>query len=343
MTLRATVLVVPMRFVPYHHLDGQPHVVVDGGPTDGTRLTLSHWPGSPTPVDLLDDLSAQIAFRALDRPGLLDGIDIVSNNHLDQDGLVSAYALIDPAAANERREFAIDVARAGDFATFVDRASMRIAFALAAWADGERSPLDPAIFEGGYEDECGHLYEEILPRMSELLDAPEALRPWWEAEDAHLTESLDAIDAGVVTIEERPDLDLAVVTVPEAWAARMTTRFTINRSEAVHPAAINARTDRLRVATVQGARYRVECRYETWVMFRSRPVMGRPDLRPLAMRLQEVEAGTAVWHADAPGALTPALTITAGASALEPAHFVAEVTAQLADAPVAWDPMRPMA
>ena len=71
--------------------------------------------------------------------------------------------------------------------------------------------------------------------------------------------------------------------------------------------------------------------------------MGRPDLRSLAMRLQEVEAGTAVWHADAPGALTPALTITAGASALEPAHFVAEVTAQLADAPVAWDPMRPMA
>jgi hypothetical protein len=62
-----------MRFVPFHQLDGQPHVVVDGGPTDGTRLTLSHWPASPTPVDLLDDLSAQIAFRALERPGLLDG------------------------------------------------------------------------------------------------------------------------------------------------------------------------------------------------------------------------------------------------------------------------------
>ena len=330
-----------MRFVPYHQLEGQPHVVVDGGPTEGTCLTLSHWPGSPTPVDLLDDLSAQIAFRALDRPGLLDGIEIVSNNHFDQDGLVSADALIDPAAAGARRERAIDVARAGDFATFVDRDSMRLAFALAAWADGERSPLDPAIFAGEYDDECGRLYQEILPRMSELLDAPDALRPWWETEDAHLTESLEAIDSGVVTVDERPDVDLAVVTVPEAWAERMTTRFTINRSEAVHPAAINARTDRLRIATVRGERYRVECRYETWVVFRSRPVMGRPDLRPLAARLQDVEIGTAVWHADAPGALTPALTVTAGASAIEPSQFVAEVTGYLAGARSAWDPIHP--
>jgi hypothetical protein len=35
-------------------------------------------------------------------------------------------------------------------------------------------------------------------------------------------------------------------------AERMTTPFTIDRSEAVHPAAIHARTDRLRIATVQG-------------------------------------------------------------------------------------------
>ena len=45
---------------------------------------------------LLDDLSAQIAFHALDRPELFDGIEAVSNNHLDQDGLASAYALVAP-------------------------------------------------------------------------------------------------------------------------------------------------------------------------------------------------------------------------------------------------------
>src|SRR5262245_17179276 len=85
-----------MRFVPYHLLGDTPNVVVDGSATDSTVLTLSHWPGSPTPEELLDDLSAQIAFRALERPGLLDGIEAVSNNHYDQDGLVSAFTLLEP-------------------------------------------------------------------------------------------------------------------------------------------------------------------------------------------------------------------------------------------------------
>ncbi len=316
-----------MHFVPYHLLDGRPNVVVDGGPTVGTVLTLSHWPGSPTPVDLLDDLSAQIAFRALDRPELLAGLEIVSNNHFDQDGLTSAFTLVDPVGALARRDQVIDVARAGDFATFVDRDSMRIAFALAAWADPDRSPLDAATFLGDYDDQCGRLYEALLPRVTELLDAPEPLRPWWEAEDAHLTESLAAIEHGVVTVEERPELDLAIVTVPEAWAERMTTRFTIARTEALHPAAINAVTDRLRIATLQGSRCQVECRYETWVMFRSRPVMARPDLRLLADRLNGEEAGEARWRADAPGALTPSLRLDRGESGLGPERFRAELDA----------------
>ncbi len=329
-----------MRFVPYHLLDGRPHVVVDGGPTDGTALTLSHWPGSPTPIELLDDLSAQIAFHALARPGVfgIDRLEVVTNNHFDQDGLMSAFALVDPDAARARRAQAIDVARAGDFATFVDRDSIRIAFALAAWADPERSPLEPSIFAGEYDEQCGRLYEALLPQMSAVLDAPEEVRPWWDAEDAHLTESLEAIADGIVTVEERPDLDLAIVTVPESWAARATTRFTIDRSEAVHPAAVNAVTDRLRIATVQGGRCSVECRYETWVMFRSRPVMSRPDLRVLADRLNAEEPGDAAWRADAPGALTPALRLDVGDSGLGPTRFRAELERFLVDAPAAWDP-----
>jgi len=67
--------VQPLRFVGYHRLADTPNVVVDGSPTASTVLTLSHWPGSPTPEHLLDDLSAQIAFRALAEPSLFDGID----------------------------------------------------------------------------------------------------------------------------------------------------------------------------------------------------------------------------------------------------------------------------
>jgi hypothetical protein len=174
--------------------------------------------------------------------------------------------------------------------------------------------------------------------MTDLLDAPDALRPWWEAEDAHLTTSLAAIEQGVVTVEERPDLDLAIVTVPEAWADRMTTRFTIARTEALHPAAINAVTDRLRIATLQGGDCRVECRYETWVMFHSRPVMARPDLRLLADRLNDREPGDARWRADPPGALTPTLRVDRGDSGLAPERFRAELERFMESAEGAWDP-----
>ncbi|MBK9970649.1 MAG: hypothetical protein IPP16_07900 [Acidimicrobiaceae bacterium] len=77
-----------LRFVPEHAIAGIPNVVVDGSPNADTVLTLSHWPGSPTPPELRDDLSAQIAFRALSEPERFAGVEAVTNNHFDQDGIV---------------------------------------------------------------------------------------------------------------------------------------------------------------------------------------------------------------------------------------------------------------
>jgi hypothetical protein len=324
-----------LRFVPYHLLGATPNVIVDGGPAPSTRLTLSHWPGSPTPVDLLDDLSAQIAFHALERPELFDGIDAVSNNHFDQDGLVSAFVLLHPDEARVRRDRLIDVASAGDFATFRDRDAMRIAFALAALADPDRSPLDAAVFEGDDDEQCGRLYETLLPRLGELVDHPESVQELWQAEDEHLTESLRAIADGTVRVESDPALDLATVSVPESEARQMATRFTTSRSVVVHPAAVHAATNCLRILTVQGSRYRLEMRYETWVMFRSRPVLPRPDLRLLAADLTAIDETE--WTADPPRALTPVLQHR-GESTLAVDVMRDRVERFLATSPAAWDP-----
>jgi hypothetical protein len=92
----------------------------------------------------------------------------------------------------------------------------------------------------------------------------------------------------------------------------------------------------MRVVVSQAGVHRLQCRYETWVMFRSRALAPRPDLRVLAMRLDEVE-GQAVWHADAPGSLTPELAPT-GTTTLSLDHFLAETRRFLTDAHPAWDP-----
>ena len=135
----------------------------------------------------------------------------------------------------------------------------------------------------------------LLPRLPRLVDHPESVRPLWEDEDARLSESLEAIERGVIQIEEQPTLDLAVVTVPTAGATAPRHASPSRTLEAVRPTTVNQSTSCLRVLVVHGGSYRLELRYETWVMFRSRPVLPRPDLRLLAARLDEREPGPARW------------------------------------------------
>jgi hypothetical protein len=106
--------------------------------------------------------------------------------------------------------------------------------------------------------------------------------------------------------------------------------------------AVNNATERLRILLVQGHRYRLELRYETWVMFVSRPVLARPVLSPLADELSGLEPHGARWEADPPSGLTPQLRIAGGAASdLAPELVRQRVEGFLATAPAAWDPFAP--
>ena len=215
---------LPLHFVPYHQLGETPNVVVDGSPTASTVLTLSHWPGSPTPPEVWADLSAEIALRALDRPAWFTGVDAVSNNHFDQDGLAAAYALVAPGDALRHASLLVELAAAGDFATLTGgidgrRDGARLSMAVAAFADEARSPLDRAVFAGSYPEQCANLYVEMLDRLPALLADPASCRELWADEDAHLEASLAAIAAGSVRIDELPEIDLAIVTIDDDVSA----------------------------------------------------------------------------------------------------------------------------
>lgn len=314
-----------MRYLAYGELDGIPNVIVDGSAHADTLVTLSHWPGSATPEVLRDDLSAQIAFHYLDHPELHVPAEVVSNNHFDQDGLMSVYALVDPDGAQSRRERAIDVARAGDFGTYRDRNSVRIAWTLAM--------LEEAMPDGDP-------YEVLLERVPELLDHPERFRELWAEEDAHLNESEAAIASGAVTIEEIEELDLAVVTVPEAWARVPVHRFTISMHQPLHPTAVNQATERFRILYVHGQTYELQYRYETWVRYLSRRPPGRIDLTALADELTALEPGEVHWIFDGVGAIAPTLHLVGGgaASAIAREHFRERVVQVLATGTSSWDP-----
>jgi hypothetical protein len=325
--------------MPYGQLAGTPNVIVDGSATDSTVLTLSHWPNSGAPAWAAADLSAQMVFRYLEQPERHVAAEVVSTNHFDQDGLVGIFALVDPPAALARRDRLVDIAAAGDFGTYRHRDAARAAIAIASYADPCLSPV-PGLGSLPYSEQTAVLHRELLPLVPALADDVEAFRPLWQAEDAVLEASEAALDAGVVTIDEVPALDLAIVTLPERAAEAPLHRFTEPFEAAVHPFAVHRRTERLRLLYRQGRRYELQYRYETWVQLVSHRPAPRIDLGPLADELSALERHGA-WHFDGVGALTPALRLdgTEG-SAIDWEDFVPLVARALSTGVGAWDPYR---
>src|ERR1051325_8240438 len=131
-------------YVPYADAARQPNIVVDGASNEETVLALSHWPKSGTPWPLKTDTSAGIAFNYLDNPAWHRALAAVTNNHFDEDGLVSLYCLVEPEQARARRALLIEVSKAGDFTASTSREAARIAFAVAQLADPARSPWGTA-------------------------------------------------------------------------------------------------------------------------------------------------------------------------------------------------------
>lgn len=333
-----------LHYVPYCDLAaaGTPNVIVDGSPTEGTVLCLSHWPGIGSPAPFAADLSAQIAFAYLDAFDHHHGAEAASNNHFDQDGLVGVFALTQPDVARARRGLLVEIARAGDFAVTTSRAAARVSMVLSAYADPARSPL--SLPDDDYDVATALLYEEMLGRLPEVCDRPEAYRSLWEDEDATLADSEAALASGAVVIGEEPALDLAVVEVSATAPEGGGHRFGGQWAAGLHPMAVYNATERGAVLTARGHHYEFVYRYESWVQFRSRAVRPRVYLAPLAARLTEAEAdagGDASWIASPVSALTPTLAPRDdAASVLSLERVRALLRAHLHTAAPAWDPYR---
>jgi hypothetical protein len=323
-----------LRYIDYEASRAIPNIVVDGSPNEGTVLTLTHWPGIGQPAGLAADLSAEMAFQYVSSGGTIDAGG-VTNNHFDQDGLVSMYALIEPDRADRHRELLVDVAAAGDFATYRHRQAARASMAIATYSDPNRSPI-AADLTGSYADQCAALYERLLDQLLDLVLDSERFAELWTDEDRQLADSETALANGAITIEEHAALDLAVVDIAENEPRRSGHRFAANEYVGAHPMAINNATNCFRILQVHGRSYTYTDRYESWVQYRSRRPLRRVDLRPLAEALTAADTETA-WTAQAPSTLTPQLSAT-HESSLDRATVLQHLTDHLRSAPPAWNP-----
>ena len=355
-------------YVPVEELDGRPHVLVDGATRAGSVLTLSHWPQSPTPAVLARDLSAQIVFAFLHtigaegatHPGrrrrssaeLAPAIaayrraEAVTNDHFDEDGLVSVLAMSDPEVALGQEELLVDVASCGDFGVVRSQTAARIAFAISPIA--EEAAKAPVLAERPGSG-SGLRYRAVLERAVELVEHPEHFSRYWEDQDAALTRSQEALRAGLVTIDEVPQVDLAVVArvagagglgpdarglVPDAGPA-------VSGAVPLHQVALHSATSASRILAFNEGRCELYLRYEGWVRYMSRKVPLRPDLEPLAEELSAAEPSGSQWVADGVGSLVSRMRPVADGETELDLNFVLQtVVAYLNRAPGAWDPFR---
>ncbi len=328
-----------MRYLPYIETTPVPNIIVDGAANPGTILTLSHWPKSGTPAELKADTSAEIAFNYLHAPRFHVRADVVSNNHFDEDGLVGIFTLMDPATAERHRGLLIDVAQTGDFGVFSRREAARIVFTLSAYADADTSPLPAKIFKKPYPELAAQLYVELLALLPRLLTNVSDFRSLWEEEDARLTASEELVASRRITIEERPDLDLAVVRLPEDLDAHRVHRFTQRQLAECHPFALHNATARSRLLLVQGKRVELQYRYEGWVQMVTRRVAPRVDLTPLAKELNDQEKSGGRWVFDGVERITPRLQLEGShPTSIPPEQIINRVEQHLRTGPPAWNP-----
>ena len=136
-----------------------------------------------------------------------------------------------------------------------------------------------------------------------------------------IEESREMFARGDATVQEVPELDVAIVELPRA----------------AHAMAVNEQTDCTRVVRViEGHRYEMRYRYESWVEFQSRRPLPRIDMRPFADLLQTFEGNPGEWKSDGPAELVPAMRFEGpegpmSSSSLTPGLFVRLLQSYLSD------------
>ena len=331
----------PAKFTPYAAARALPNIVVDGAPLPTTLLTLSHWPNNKSPRALRRDTSTATAFAYLDAVPLHQAVPWVTNNHFDEDGLFSMYAVCEPERALLRRDLLTAASFAGDFGVVTGRDAARLCFVIENLCDPDASILPADTFEE--KDRVAALYTAMLDALPALLrdcgDGWPRYGDLWALQDEHLTASQALLTDGVVTVAEQPQLDLAVVRIPAHLRRRQVRRYLEDEFAAVHPFAVNSATACTRILRVQGNHYEFEYRYESWVQLATRRVPLRVHLGGLATRLNELEKGSPGWAAQDATDVVPRLTRTDGTPSTIPLEtFLLELENALVSAPVAWDP-----
>lgn len=295
-----------MRFEYYHGgLENVPKLSVDG--TVANSIHFSHWEGNQTPVEVKADTSTEIALNLIASPNkerLTQGIELVTNNHFDTDGVLSVWTVLTGERASALRELLISAAEAGDFSELSTENGVRASIAIqgsdqASPNTESGSPLAGYLGGSPVADDS-KAYELVLPEVERLLTKTDQYEHLWRDGWEQIATAVESFERGASKVEELHDVDVSLVTLaPEVFSS---TGFSPTKHAAPYTAISRYAHGRLFIIATPfkaGWNYRIDYPYYSWAETVVRPHIERHDFKGLLAQLNEIESsGQGRWGLD---------------------------------------------
>jgi len=295
-----------MRFEFYHSgLDDIPKLSVDG--TVSNSIHFSHWKGNETPSEVKADTSTEIVLNLVASPNrnkLTQGIELVTNNHFDTDGVLSVWAALAGERSLELRDKLIPAAEAGDFCEMTNEAGVRASIVIQGPdqpGPGDESGSPLACYLAGEKiDDDPRAYELVLPEVERLLTRTDDYEHLWRVPWVKIAAALESFEHGASTVTEYADSGLSLVTLaPEIFSPA---GFDPARDAAPYTAISRYTKGLLFVIATplkSGWAYRIDYPYYSWAETIVRPRIERHDFSQVLTELNQVESEReAEWKLD---------------------------------------------
>ena len=262
-----------MRFEFYTEaLANTPKLSVDG--TVDNSIHFSHWQGNTTPTEVKADTSTEIALNLVaspNRAALTNGIELVTNNHFDTDGVLSVWTVLNGERALAYRELLVSAAEAGDFSEHTSDDGVRVSIAIqgsdqASPNNDDGSPL-ARLLAGEEVDDEARAYELVLPEVARLLTNINNYESLWREGWERLAAAIESFERGESKVAEYSKISL-VTLAPELFEFSPTVISKYAHGELFV----------IGIPTGGGWFYRLDYPYYSWAETVVRPRIARRDL-----------------------------------------------------------------
>jgi hypothetical protein len=326
-----------MRFEFYHSgLADVPKLSVDG--TVDNSLHFSHWQGNTTPPEVKADTSTEIALNLVSAPNkdeLTRGIELVTNNHFDTDGVLSVWTVLTGDRAVDLRDKLVPAAEAGDFSEFTTEAAVRASIVIQGTDqpipdDEPGSPIASQLAGENVADEA-RAYDLVLPEVEKILTRTNDYENLWRDPWTRIAAAIESFERGSSKVTELPNGLSLITLAPEAFNPA---GFDPTRHVVPYTAISRyARGQLFLIGTPMknGWAYRIDYPYYSWAETVVRPKIERHDFAGWLIQLNELENGIGQWTVDK-GELSSAIKFLGNDAKLAASTLKPDDVANLLDA-----------